>query len=241
MRKVRALLSKTEAHGASPAEAAAAAALAQELMFKYNLEAADVTDRPADPIAAYTRKESYQERMLWRRDRTWMRRLMSAIARNNFCKSIHHETKDKRWASTLTLVGKPANIAFCEELFKWLVDELDGMRLAAWAEYNAQCKEAGDEPVHGTHFRANFYLGAVEVVGDRLDAQRKASEKAAQEAGTALIVLTGKELLAATSKLVGRLGSGTGPQGGYNNVARSMGRAAGGRVALTPSSRQVRD
>jgi len=238
--RVRKLLAKTVERGATPAEAATAAAKAQALMFAYNLELSQVEDKPADPLAAYKREGEDYGRMAWRRDRTWMRDLMHAVAVNNFCKLVYYSTSNKDYGTRLDLIGKPDNIRFCRELFAWLVVQLDSMRLEAWAVYLKVCKADGERPIHGTRYRASFYAGAVEVIASRLAAQRRENEQASADS-RALIVITGKELIQATQALAGRLRASRTRRWTADDDARDAGQQAGQRVSIMSSSRQLED
>ena len=238
IRRVRALLAL--AKSSNPNEAAAAAAKAQALMFEFNLAESQVEEKPADPIAAYKRNIAFYDRMAFRRDRTWMRALMGGIARNNFC-ACYFSTSAGTSGNGISLLGRPANIEFCRELFSYLCDQLDAYMVLARDAYNQQCARDGEEPIHGTRFRNNFYAGAVDVIERRLAEQRRKNERDS-DASMALIVLTGKELIEAERRIIGKVKHhNLFKDLYYNRDAYTAGKTAGERVSILPGSRQVEE
>src|SRR5262245_56441648 len=79
--KIRLLLKLSESPNVY--EAAAAAAKAQELMFKYNLDLAQV-----EAVRPESAEPYIQERFSVGGSSHWLKLLMFAIARHNFCQAV---------------------------------------------------------------------------------------------------------------------------------------------------------
>lgn len=109
--RVQALLNKTVEKGCTPEEAAAATALAQNLLFKHNLTIAQAKDHRktgAEAIKNHTTKVR-GAKVSYR----WRQSLANCIASYNWCSVI----VDAR-GETIWIIGKPSNVAVVEYLLQ---------------------------------------------------------------------------------------------------------------------------
>jgi hypothetical protein len=230
--KVRKLLAL--ATSSNPHEAALAAARAQDLMFRYNLELSQVqTDRQGDSYV----KQDVTLSGAKSGDRNWRRLLMATIARNTFCKAIYYSgrgTRDKR--EQMAIIGQRHNIKHCQYLYEYLARELERMERLAWDAYCAVTWTS--ERVHWLTYANNFYRGAVTEIERRLMEQRKASETAAEvegqgDASRALVVLTAQQLQEATHRFFPKLTAGRlSATRNHSGEAYRAGREAGRSVPI---------
>lgn len=161
----------------NPNEAALAAAKAQELLMIHNLTLSQVEAQG---------EEKYCEAFVKTGSRVWQRLLLTVIARNNFCESIY----DPRMKSAV-LIGEPHNQEVVIYLHKHLVGQLETMAATAY-------KLSGTR-VHAKSWLDSFYIGAVNSIHERLEAQKREME-AASNACKSLVVVKDKELRAAMYK-----------------------------------------
>lgn len=161
------------------AEAAAAAAKAQALMFEHNITAAEV-----DTAVAPETYEKIEHTLDANRNTIgWKASLLYVIARNNFCRAVGHGGTTR-----MSLVGKRSNVEGV--LYLYAICEREIERLAT-AETKAQL-------VDKAVFKRSFCRGAVATIGERLKAQRQANETQANTAQTTALVLRNVELEVAT-------------------------------------------
>lgn len=162
----------------NPHEAALAAAKAQELLFKHNLSLAMVeAELPGGRHSRYINDRFDSGGWM-----DWRRRLLAAVARNNFCRGVSYEgTRD------VGIVGEPHNVLVVKHLYAFLVREL--MRLA-----DAAAAEQPDlDAENARAWKRSFFLGAVRTIAQRLAAQRQ-RDAAADPQSTALVLRKGQEL-----------------------------------------------
>ena len=162
----------------NPHEAALAAAKAQELLFKHNLSLAMVeAELPGDRHARYISDRFDSGGWM-----DWRRRLLAAVARNNFCRGVSYEgTRD------VGIVGEPHNVLVVKHLYAFLVREL--IRLAE----AAAAGEPGLDAEGARAWKRSFFLGAVRTIAQRLATQR-AHDAAANPQSTALVLRKDQEL-----------------------------------------------
>ncbi len=174
--RVKKLLALTSSQ--NPHEAALAAAKAQELLFRHNLSLATVeaaTEGGGNAAYVSDRFDSGG----WMH---WRRRLLAAVARNNFCRGVSYQgTRD------VGIVGEPHNVTVVRHLYAFLVREV--MRLA---ELGAKTERGLDEE-EARAWKRSFYLGAVRTVAQRLATQRQ-RDVASDSQAAALVVRKDEEL-----------------------------------------------
>ena len=226
------------AESANPHEAALAAARAQELLDRYELDRAAVeldaaAPEPAEPITDFGLRSDplalppgVQVNVV---GKTWPRRLASVLARANGCFMYIGVTGKHR--QDLMLVGRPSDVAKVRYLYAYLVHEV--VRLAA-----RDCVGASSA------WTRNYQVGVVEAIADQLraqaDATRAAVRREAQGDSRALvkveraIAVVGKRRddAEAFADAHHRFGHARGSAMSYQPGARGAGRAAGREIRL---------
>jgi hypothetical protein len=163
---------------ANPHEAALAAAKAQEILFRHNLSMAMVEAELADGKTSDYVKDRFDSGG-WM---DWRRRLLAAVARNNFCRGVSYQgTRD------VGIVGEPHNVIVVKHLYSFLVAEL--IRLAD-LEANAQPELPADD---ARAWKRSFYQGAVRTIAQRLAEQRQ-RDVASDQRAMALVTRKDQEL-----------------------------------------------
>lgn len=185
-------------------EAAAAAAKAQELLFKYNLSMMDVQtgDKKRPVIERYNRRTvvlgKKREVLNWRRD------LLRSLARLNFCRTV-----DVIGAEYTNLIGEDHNIEVVLNLYDYLFATIERLSAEGWEATKRE--NGGKAPVvwsdvvhryvsqHAKNYRSSFSHGAVHSVIDRLNDQQA---KSVVDAGSnALVVIAEEELTEAVNHI----------------------------------------
>src|SRR5579862_3430538 len=103
IRRIAALKRLAEGAG-TPAEAAAAAAKAQQLMFAHNIEEAHLDARAATAEDLYVNERGIEAVGVWRQ------RLIAGIARTNFCRIVYSVAGVHGGRPRIGLVGRRENI-----------------------------------------------------------------------------------------------------------------------------------
>jgi hypothetical protein len=210
LQQVVKLLQVTEAKGATQAEAAAAAAKAQALMFTYNLTQADVSKGARGKVTVEQGSFGMQSDT-WRGHHYWQEELLAGICRFNFCMVLEYEyaynPKVGRYViSTVQVVGTPANIRATEYLYAYLYRQIHQLavktRRDTWKAARARLTERHGEAAAATYtwgelgvpstvvWERSFGDGATAEVVDRLRIQRMASEQeVGPEAGAMVLTL----------------------------------------------------
>lgn len=192
----------------NPNEAAVAAAKAQELLMQHNLTMRQVQDHS---------ESKYEQTFVNVGSRVWKRKLMTAIARNNFCETIY----DPRIKS-IALIGEPHNQEVVIHLHQYLVSQLETMAATAY--------KLSGSTMHAKSWLDSFYIGAVYSIYERLKAQ-KDEMAAASNTCKSLVVVKDEELKVALDTFYPNLKKGPAKyirsSNGYHE-----GIEAGKRVAL---------
>lgn len=161
--KVRKLLAQAEDPGATPEEAQTFTAKAQQLMTKYAIDLAMITD--ADRIDRVVQRG-------WRIDGPYAAHkvsLVHAVSRANDCRAIY--TTLDGGARYIELVGYPTDVDWVETLSASLVLQLT-IALGAAARVKPS-------KVHGRTFAVGFVEGFVHEVSVRLQKARRDAVAAA--------------------------------------------------------------
>ncbi len=173
LEQVKGLLAKTVEKGATVEEAAAAAAKASELMLKYNIERSALEEKWREETLVIGKK---YVKLPWT-DR-WMKDLMYAVARNNFCRVVYHGS-----SHYVTVVGAEHNVQVCEHLFDYLQRQAKRLTEQAWR----QVKDYPEQYTTRGGYRNAFRYGFIDMVNLRLQKMRFGVEEK-DETSKALIV-----------------------------------------------------
>lgn len=161
----------------NPHEAALAAAKAQELLFRHNLSMSMVEATLEGGTSGYVSDRFDSGGWMH-----WRRRLLAAVARNNFCRGVSYQgTRD------VGIVGEPHNVSVVKHLYAFLVREI--MRLA---DIGVKAERGLDEEEMRA-WKRSFYLGAVRTIAQRLATQRQRDINSDPNAA-ALVVRKDQEL-----------------------------------------------
>lgn len=164
--------------GATPEEAANAAAKAQAMLFEHNLSMSQVDTHELPNEKTEEIENIEMEIEGGSSVIRWKRALLHAVARHNFCKAI-----TLSGTSDVAVVGRRSNVIVVEYMSEYLEKEIT--RLA---------KNAAKEVEIGRPaFVSSFCIGAVVTVSKRLEEQAKESEKASPQS-MALVVQTNAAL-----------------------------------------------
>ena len=166
--RIKKLQALTTERGATPEEAATAAAKAQALLFEYNLSQCDVDTKEQAGPDPYGRVETTLEGAN-RNTVTWRRTLLYTIAKHNFCTAITVPNQTK-----MIVIGKRSNVETVLYLNHILVREIE--RLAVEAGKTVLTNRAA--------YMVSFCRGAVSTIHRRLQEQQRQSEYTATQSGT---------------------------------------------------------
>lgn len=202
LEKIRRLLAL--ATSSNEYEAAAAAAKAQELLFKHNLDMAQIKDEDDDnDVGMLLYPEVNQD--------AWRASLIDAVARATGCRVVRDRGASASFTA-YTLFGQPANIKVVIYLYEYLARELD--RLAP----------------KGIRIGQDWRLGAISAIGAKL--QATLTEFAEASPDTRALVTTTNQLVANRMRQqYPNLVSSRGPSV-RNGAAYEQGRQAGENIAL---------
>lgn len=217
--KVRKLLALSQS--SNEHEAALAAARAQDLLFRYNLEMSTVEGiEHKQPYDRHQLDLGTGKALEWKRDLIW------CLCRYNFCKAVS-------WSGTkaMSIIGQRHNYEAVIGLYEYLTSAFARMVERAFTEYRL----AGGTD-HHMSYKTSWLAGAVLGVNAQLREQRKANESESA-ASSALVVTTEAELEAAAEAAFGKT---TKHQGSKSKSAAGMmaGYAAGKTIGL---HKQVND
>lgn len=229
LERVKKLLTLADpSRGATPEEAATAAAKAQALLYEHNLSMADMTthETPGEYENANTLLRSDRHNL------SWHRRLVYAIAKTHFCSAIQYPGTLK-----MALIGKRGDIEFCLWLYEYLQAEIIRM-----ADATYQAEGVLTKPLA---WKRAFAMGAVGTISNRLYRKQQDMMRADTQT-TALVHVSGKGLEQAVAKFFGRVRKSRaagprlhaeafhlGQRAGYSlNLNRPIGSAAGSCARL---------
>jgi hypothetical protein len=165
IRKVQKLLAL--AQSPNEHEAAAAAAKAQEILAEHGLEMAQIRQNSSTPSAYEPRtKDALDSSAMY----AYQRDLMSAVARNNFCRHLIVEQprqrgKVRRIVKVHVLIGSKVNVTVAAAIYDYLVTTMD--RLLPWQGMEKRGKNA-----------LLWLAGCGDRLETRLDQQRRDQEQA---------------------------------------------------------------
>ena len=196
LEKVKKLLRLADiSRGATPAEAATAAAKAQALLLEHNLCVEDVGDLHKDEKPEEIGREIFGLDATYQ-TATWHSRLMYRIARPLLCRSVYYLAEQR-----VSLIGKPSNVAVVKYLYGYLYRQIEIMAVEyqkTWREAT-RYKEGVVSPNDSARAKKDFCCGCVDTIGDRLDEQY-AKHSTSSDNSRALVVVSDKALQEAVKK-----------------------------------------
>lgn len=153
LEKIRKLLNITTANGATPEEAANAAARAQEIMVKYAIEESELikSGQKADE-----KVETKPIGLKGQRINRWKALLAYVFAPSFFCRSFFTPGGD------IWVVGRATDREILIATWECLVYEIQKMAAAEWE------KQKRFTEVHGKRWKDSFYQGVCAVINQRL-------------------------------------------------------------------------
>jgi len=168
--KIRKLL-KLAADPANAYEAALAAERAQELLFRHKLEMADVSDDPLSDVVEVDRPYIFVP---------WRKMLAAVLAKYNFCRLLE-------WPGGMKFIGTKPDVETVLYLYAYLSRTIFRLSREGWAARVADLTD----PLLGRHpalledraeqeWLESFRIGAVEVIGLRLQKQRDTQDALAR-------------------------------------------------------------
>jgi hypothetical protein len=181
LRKVSDLLNLAEGKGTDPNEAAVAAARAEAIMERYNLERATVEAERGDPLSLSDEEieEFTGDDALFSGSRlpAWRVSLASGLAEHMSCSLLLQTVRRfgrARNTTYLNVIGKPSDVAVFKYIFRFAEREID--RLARRAVQRGE--------VYGRTGGNNYRHGAVRAVVETVRDQRaKTRDAYVQEHG----------------------------------------------------------
>lgn len=153
-------------------EAAFAAAKAQELLVKYNIEMSQVENVKLD--REETRLVSEFKELFGTNKIQWKRDLAFAVAKGNMCKGVSSGTG-------MYFLGKKANVEVAQFMYEVIVRDIERIADDNWKQIlvirqlqdaNPHLKLFSDptlQYVHGKTWKASFYVGATRIIRERLE------------------------------------------------------------------------
>ncbi len=176
-------------------EAEAAMAAIQRLLLQYNLDMATVENyRPVEKEDVIYERHNLNEYQT-RHDGDFAWKLISAIARFNFCRPIHHTMrrdeygsfKPSKWAEPklndqgeFTIIGQRHNVEIVMYMYHYCLNNIKALADEGWKDYDR------NETKIKTVYVRHFFDGACLAVSQRLYRQFKEQQ---QENETAVLVI----------------------------------------------------
>jgi hypothetical protein len=215
--KIKKLLNLADtAKNSNIEEATSAGAKAQEILFKYNLELADVQGLSEEEAETIDRQNYTVQAN--RNTITWKGSLLHGVCLANFCRTVRLRSNSGQMA----IFGKPSNVQVAVYLFEYLQREIERLAIEGLQAQGVFTGKA--------RWLRSFCLGAMSSVCRRLHEQKEQDRKASH-GGTALVVVSDRELEKAVRSEFPILSKGRsttiGDSSGY-----SSGREAGNGIAL---------
>jgi len=177
--KIRKLLRRA-ADPANPHEAAMAASMAQALLYKHKLElrnCSELEDATAG-VVEMDRPFIHEQ---------WRQILAAVCARNNFGRVL-------AWPGGFKFIGQPDDLQVILSLYTFLSRTIARLAREGWAAHEADLTDpvlgrhpALDEPGTAEAWRESFRMGAVEIVGVRMEQTRTQSDAEAAFASKAVV------------------------------------------------------
>jgi hypothetical protein len=177
--KVQKLLALTEARGATPEEAASAAAKAQALLFEHHLTLAQVEANGHNGEKKEGYDKTYFVLNATKFSLSWHRCLLSGICKANFAKAIYGQ------GAKASIIGRKSDVEVIAYLYQYVSREID--RLADVTRQQEGVIE------NKRRWKTSFCYGAAATVCQRLN-ETRATQAAATPASQALVVMSAEDL-----------------------------------------------
>lgn len=187
LKKIQALLNKTEDRGATREEAESAAVKVQDLLTKHNLSMSEAILSGEQNENTTIIEEMFKVKPK-RSEGKWRASLAFVVARNCFCSAVIYGGRGKSaeiLGFGVKFIGRPTDIAVAKELYEFLLWQIERVCREEWRVYTGWEKQKA--------FARGFYLGVVEGLEIRFIRERREAE-ARNNTVTALVVVTGKEV-----------------------------------------------
>lgn len=182
-------------------EAANAAEKVQKLLFKYNLELADITRHEPEKKSEIN-KGVYREVNAKKNEGQWVYQLHTVLAQHNLCSVVltSYRMENGKRNKYVNLIGTKENV----QVVRFLAEQLENrLRVLEKQVWNDEGRHYGEKR---NSFRRGYFMGACAGIGSQLDeAKRRAMQGSVQV--TALVVQTDKQLREAMDRLFPRLRS----------------------------------
>jgi len=167
----------------SQAEAESAAAKVQELLFKYNLEMAEVNSHVPEDERTVGQEEFQTGE--GKNEGTWIQQLYWMVSKYNFCFALILSHPRKKSETKMGVVGRPGSVQAVQYLVEWLIPEARNLAKQSFREYEGWEKKG--------KFTRGFLSGFVIGIGGKLYEEWQA-QQSRDENCKALVVTSGKEV-----------------------------------------------
>src|SRR5437660_4654262 len=225
LERIQKLLALTEARGATPEEAASAAAKAQALLFEHHLTMArvEVNGHNGEKKEGYDKTDFLLNAT--RFSLSWHRCLLTGICEANFAEAIYGN------GAKAYIIGRKSDVEVIVYLYQYLSREIE--RLADLTR-----RQEGVLKNKG-RWKVSFCYGAAITIKERLN-ETQATQAAASPASQALVVMTAEDLAKAVSGYFPRLRQ---LRGGRisNTDGYYRGQTAGRSIDIRPGVGQSRN
>lgn len=172
--KIRKLMSLAKDKGATPDEAATAAAIAQKLMQQHQIQEAELAEKGQTTLDPISHEVFYESG----RTDAWIQSLAGALA-PAFCCIVM-----LRPGSGLILIGRPDNREAFKFTFNYLKDIIHGM-----------AKKTCPSNTHGRRWNNSYGMGCAVKIHQRVKEERAALKAAAEAADPHAIVIVKEDTL----------------------------------------------
>ena len=213
-----------KANAGTEEEAQAAAAMAQKMAFKYNLD--------LEAIESGTKGVGRREVIRGTIDvgrAGWSRSLLSVVAMNNFCRVVTHGD-----SPICTVVGERHNLLITDYIYAFVVYEINRLADAAWTNRD---RRAVYEPVQT--YKRGFREGAVVGVSTALSRQRNDDMNNVQ-GGRALVIVKDQQVEEALHQFFPNLRAGRSRTVRYGQ-GYDLGYEKGRQIQINKGVGQARD
>ena len=226
LKKLQALLRLAKDKAATEAEAALALERAQELLLKYNLEVSQVEAEHPEDVEGII-DEYFEVTCSWaNQPKEWKLELARTLGEFNFCRILY-----SRWG--VIFVGRKTNIEAVEEMYTWVVEQLQ-----VAAEKGLQDYKANLGRVHGHRWKNSFYFGARDIIFHRLWTQWREFRNTSGET-KALVLNNSTALTEYINNKWPKLGTKDEVTQQLSQSGYEAGKVAGQKVHLGPKPKQL--
>lgn len=187
--------------GATPEEAANAAAKAQALLFEHNLSMASLGDLGKEERPEEIEQQNADLSNATYQTVKWHRALVFAISKPLFCRVVCWSGEQR-----VSIIGKPSNIQVVNYLYFYLSTEIEKMATAyqrVWRLKERREKYNNISPNESAKHKISFAMGCVMTIKQKLE-EMYAQQVRASEDSHALVVISDQALNDAVHKFHGK-------------------------------------